>query len=124
MNERSQQKPSAAAGKSAMRLRGLIRKEFLQIFRDPSSIAIAFLMPVVLLLLFGYGVSLDSESIPVALVVEQPSADTASFTAAFNESRYFVPTSYATTQAAESAMMAGKVNAVLVLRQDLSLIHI
>ncbi len=118
MNERSQQKPSAAAGKSAMRLRGLIRKEFLQIFRDPSSIAIAFLMPVVLLLLFGYGVSLDSESIPVALVVEQPSADTASFTAAFNQSRYFVPTSYASTQAAESAMMAGKVHAVLVLRQD------
>ena len=101
-----------------MRLRGLMRKEFLQIFRDPSSIAIAFLMPVVLLLLFGYGVSLDSESIPVALVVEQPSADTASFTAAFNNSRYFVPTSYATTRAAETAMMAGKVNAVVVLRQD------
>ena len=118
MNDRSHQKRSAAAGKSAMRLRGLIRKEFLQIFRDPSSIAIAFLMPVVLLLLFGYGVSLDSESIPVALVVEQPSADTASFTAAFNKSRYFVPTSYATTQAAETAMMAGQVNAILVLRQD------
>lgn len=101
-----------------MRLRGLIRKEFLQIFRDPSSIAIAFLMPVVLLLLFGYGVSLDSESIPVALVVEQPSADTASFTAAFHKSRYFVPTSYATIQAAENDMMAGKVNAIVALRQD------
>jgi ABC-2 type transport system permease protein len=101
-----------------MRLRGLIRKEFLQIFRDPSSIAIAFLMPVVLLLLFGYGVSLDSESIPVALVVEQPSADTTSFTAAFHKSRYFVPTSYATTRAAETDMMAGKVNAIVVLRQD------
>jgi ABC-2 type transport system permease protein len=71
-----------------MRLRGLMRKEFLQIMRDPSSIGIAFLMPLVLLLLFGYGVSLDSENIPVALVVEQPSADTASFTASFHESRY------------------------------------
>jgi len=101
-----------------MRLRGLIRKEFMQIFRDPSSIAIAFLMPVVLLLLFGYGVSLDSESIPVALVVEQPSADTASFTATFHKSRYFLPTSFATTQAAETEMMAGRVNAIIVLRQD------
>jgi ABC-2 type transport system permease protein len=118
VNDRSPQNRSETSGKSAMRLRGLIRKEFLQIFRDPSSIAIAFLMPVVLLLLFGYGVSLDSESIPVALVVEQPSADTASFTAAFNNSPYFVPTSYATTQSAETAMMAGKVNAVVVLRQD------
>jgi len=101
-----------------MRLRGLIRKEFLQIFRDPSSIAIAFLMPLVLLLLFGYGVSLDSESIPVALVVEQPSADTASFTAAFHKSRYFLPASFSTTQAAETAMMAGDVDAIVVLRQD------
>ena len=34
-------------------MRGLIRKEFYQVLRDPSSIAIAFLMPVVLLLIFG-----------------------------------------------------------------------
>jgi len=115
---RRRQGGPAAPGKSGMRLRGLFRKEFLQIFRDPSSIAIAFLMPVILLLLFGYGVSLDSESIPVALVVEQPSADTASFTAAFHKSRYFVPTSFSTTQAAEAEMMAGRVNAIVVLRQD------
>ena len=38
-----------------MRLRGMVRKESLQILRDPSSIAIAFVMPVVLLLLFGFG---------------------------------------------------------------------
>jgi len=41
----------------SMRLRALVRKEFLQIVRDPSSIAIAFLMPLFLLLLFGHGVS-------------------------------------------------------------------
>jgi len=103
-----------------MRLRGLIRKEFLQIVRDPSSIAIAFLMPIFLLLLFGYGVSLDSEHIPLALVVEQPNADTASFTAAFKQSRYFNPVAYADTREAEQALMAGRVNAIVVLRQDFS----
>ncbi len=116
MNAR--QNRDGVAGTFGMRLRGLMRKEFLQIFRDPSSIAIAFLMPLILLLLFGYGVSLDSESIPVALVVEQPSADTASFTAAFHKSRYFVPTTYATTREAEAAMMARRVKAIVVLRQD------
>jgi len=105
-------------GGSRMRLRGLIRKEFLQIMRDPSSIAIAFLMPIFLLLLFGYGVSLDSEHIPVALVVEQPSTDTTDFAAAFGQSRYFQPVMYASSSEAEHAMMAGKVNAILVLRQD------
>ncbi|HMA12576.1 MAG TPA: ABC transporter permease [Steroidobacteraceae bacterium] len=116
MSERSA--PTRAGGGAGMRLRGLMRKEFLQIVRDPSSIAIAFLMPLVLLLLFGYGVSLDSENVPVALVVEQPSADTASFTAAFQESRYFRPTLYNDLHQAEAAMMAGRVHAIVVLRQD------
>lgn len=101
-----------------MRLRGLIRKEFLQIVRDPSSIAIAFLMPVVLLLLFGYGVSLDSEHVPLGLVVEQPDADTASFTASFRNSRYFSSVSFRNTPQAVEAMMAGRINAVIVLRHD------
>jgi len=112
------QDPMPTGGGTGMRLRGLMRKEFLQIMRDPSSIGIAFLMPLVLLLLFGYGVSLDSENIPVALVVEQPSADTASFTAAFHESRYFRPSLFNDLQQAEAAMMAGDVNAIVVLRQD------
>jgi ABC-2 type transport system permease protein len=120
MSHYPQQNKSDSSGKFGMRLRGLIRKEFLQIFRDPSSIAIAFLMPVVLLLLFGYGVSLDSESIPIGVVVEQPSADTANFTTSFNESRYFVPTAFSTTHAAETAMKTGRVNAIIVLRQDFS----
>ena len=72
-----------------MRMSGSIRKELLQILRDPSSIAIAFLMPFVLLLLFGYGVSLDAEHVPVALVVEQPDAETASLVGSFMASRYF-----------------------------------
>lgn len=108
----------ARSGSSRMRLRGLIRKEFLQIVRDPSSIAIAFLMPIFLLLLFGYGVSLDSEHVPVAIVVEQPGADTSDFIAAFHQSRYFDPHAYADTRDAEQAMMAGRVNAIVVLRQD------
>ncbi|MGV8935394.1 MAG: ABC transporter permease [Gallionellaceae bacterium] len=103
---------------SRMRLRGLIRKEFLQIMRDPSSIVIAFVMPILLLLLFGYGVSLDSEHVPLALVVEKPSADTADFIATFHQSRYFIPSSYASTREAEQAMLAGRVNAIVVLRQD------
>ena len=107
-------------GSARMRLRGLMRKEFLQIMRDPSSIAIAFLMPLFLLLLFGYGVSLDSEHVPVALVVEQPDADTASFTASFHRSRYFTPMFYATSKQAERAMLAGKVSAIIVLREDFS----
>ena len=106
--------------KRRMRLMGLIRKEFLQIMRDPSSIAIAFLMPLVLLLLFGYGVSLDSEHIPLGVVIEAPSADASNFAAAFPESRYFRTSYFTDTPHAVEAMMAGRVNAIIVLRQDFS----
>lgn len=105
-------------GGSWMRLRGLVRKEFLQILRDPSSIAIAFLMPVVLLLLFGYGVSLDAENVPVAIVAERPGADTASFTSAFSNSRYFETVVLGDMQEAEAALMEGRVNGIIRLRAD------
>ena len=71
------------AAAARMRVRAMIRKESLQILRDPSSIAIAFVMPVLLLLLFGFGVSLDAKDIRLAVVVEQPDANTTSLTGAF-----------------------------------------
>jgi len=101
-----------------MRLRGLVRKEFLQIVRDPSSIAIAFVMPVFLLILFGYGVSLDAERVPLAVVVERPNADTADFVAAFRGSKYFAPTDVATMPQAIERMLEGRVDAILRLRAD------
>jgi len=105
-------------GGAAMRLRGLVRKEFLQIVRDPSSIAIAFVMPLVLLLLFGYGLSLDVEHVPVALVVERPSADTADFVGSLEGSRYFAPLAVPGMRAAEQALLEGRVDAIVRLRAD------
>ena len=109
--------PSAAR---YMRLRGLIRKESLQILRDPSSIAIAFIMPVVLLLLFGYGVSLDAKDIRLALVVEQPDAQTTSLTSAFHQSKYFIPITFHSIQPAERALIAHDVDGIIWLRDDFS----
>lgn len=101
-----------------MRVRGLLLKEWLQILRDPSSIAIAFVMPVVLLLIFGYGVSLDAKRVPLALVVEQPNRETASFMAGFFESPYFVPVRFSTVQQADLAMQARRVDGIVWLRSD------
>ena len=103
-------------GGAAMRLRGLVRKEFLQIRRDPSSIAIAFVMPVVLLLLFGYGVSLDAEDVPLGIVIDAPSGDTAGFAATLHGTDYFDATVLADMEAAEAALVAGRVDGVVHLR--------
>jgi ABC-2 type transport system permease protein len=108
----------SARGGSLTRLRGLVRKEFLQIVRDPSSIAIAFIMPVALLLLFGYGLSLDTDHVPVAVVAEHPSADTTDFIGSLAGSRYFAPIMLRDMPTAEQLLLDGRVNAIVRLRAD------
>jgi ABC-2 type transport system permease protein len=103
-----------------MRLRGMIRKESLQVLRDPSSIAIAFVMPVILLLLFGFGVSLDARHVRLALVVEQPDTNTASLTGAFGGSEFFAPVIYRNIHQAEQALVAHEVDGIVWLRGNFS----
>jgi ABC-2 type transport system permease protein len=103
-----------------MRLRGLVRKEFLQILRDPSSIAIAFLMPVLLLFLFGYGVSLDAEHVPVGIVVEKPDQNTAGFIGSFSHSRYFDPIILSDMAEAVDLLKLGRIDGIIHLRQNFS----
>ena len=52
-----------------MAMRGLLVKETWQILRDPSALLIAFLLPVVLLIIDGYGISLDARRMRLAVVV-------------------------------------------------------
>lgn len=117
-------KPGAANRPPAtlrlMRLKGLVRKEFLQVLRDPSSLGIALFLPLVLLLIFGYGVSLDARHVPLAIVVEQPSPQTAGFTAGFDHSEYFAPQPFADIRAAEQALRTGEVDGIVWLRSDFS----
>lgn len=109
---------TVGGGINPMRLRGLVRKEFLQIVRDPSSIAIAFVLPLILLLLFGYGVSLDAQDLPLAIVVEQPSPAADSFVASFNQSHYFEPIHFGSIQEAEQAVERGQVHGIVWLRNN------
>ena len=90
-----------------MRVRGLLRKELLQIRRDPSSVALALVMPLVLLFLFGYGVSLDAEDVPVALVVERSSPAAENLAGRFTLSRYFLVTRVQTLREAVALSRAG-----------------
>lgn len=100
----------------ALRLRGMIRKEWLQVMRDPSSIAIAFFLPLLLLLIFGYGVSLDAKNIRIGLVIEQPDGPSLSFAGGFEHSPYFAPISLPSIQEAEIALRQSKIDGIVWLR--------
>lgn len=71
------------------RMKALIIKEFYQIIRDPSSILISVILPMILLFLYGYGVSLDLNHLRIGLVLEDTSPDVQSFAKALTDSRYF-----------------------------------
>lgn len=103
-----------------MRIHGLIRKELLQIRRDPSAIAIALILPLVLLVLVGYGVSLDVQHVPLALVTEHPSPQTQAFLSGFYRSRYFAPRVYPDIATARRALTRRQVDAIVWLRGDFS----
>ncbi len=106
---------NAGAG---LRLRGMVRKEWLQVIRDPSSIAIAFVLPMLLLLIFGYGVSLDSKHIPIALVAEHPGPQSASFLGGFEQSPYFSPMTVPSIQEAETLLRQNRVDGIVWLRDN------
>ena len=66
----------------------LVKKESLQIVRDPSSVLIAFVLPLILLFIFGYGVNLDSNNVKIGLVVEDDSPEVTSLVSAFVSSKF------------------------------------
>lgn len=64
---------------SIRRVRALIVKEFYQIIYDPSSILISVVLPIILLFLYGFGVSLDLDTVNIGLVLEDRAPDAQSF---------------------------------------------
>lgn len=102
------------------RLIGMVRKESLQILRDPSSIAIAFVLPIVMLFLFGYGVSLDAKNVSIGFVVESQDNETNYLRAAFDHSEYFDSISFDSIQEAEQALRQQQIAGIVWLRSDFS----
>jgi len=105
---------------SLLRLRGLLRKEMLQIRRDPSSILLAIVMPVALLFLFGYGVSLNPTLVPVVIVSDDHSAAARELTARFELSPYFAPIFVGSTRQAEELVSEGQADGIIQLRGNFS----
>src|SRR5512142_1689231 len=72
-----------------IRLNAIARKEFLQIVRDPRSLALAISIPVLLLLLFGYALTLDVDRIPTVLLDLDGTPRSREISGHFFSSRYF-----------------------------------
>ncbi|PXW45026.1 ABC transporter permease [Dickeya zeae] len=100
------------------RLRALCLKETRQILRDPSSALIAFVIPLLLLFIFGYGINLDSSRLNVGVLMEQHSAEANSLARAFTGSPFLAVTLSDNRPALIEKMQAGQIRGLIVIPAD------
>jgi ABC-2 type transport system permease protein len=110
----------AASRAKVRRIWALMRKESYEVVRDPSSVAIGIVMPVMLVLLFGYGLSLDVKNVPVAVVLEDSSPTARELAASFQLSPYFDARLLTAMPQAQQLMLEGKVDGIVRIRSDFS----
>jgi ABC-2 type transport system permease protein len=101
---------------SFARLWAVSRKEMLQLRRDARSLYLAFILPVVLLLLFGYAISFDIRDIEMAVLDESATAESRRLLQAFEGSGYFTVVEHlARYEDADEVLGAGRARLVLVV---------
>ena len=102
------------------RLTAMVTKEFRQLVRDNSSILIGIFLPILLIFIIGYGVSLDVKNVPIAVVLEDTSPTTYDVLSFLNGSEYFSPTYVTSMHEAEKMIDERNVDAILRIPSDFS----
>lgn len=101
-----------------VRLRALLRKEWRQMVRDRGTMLVGLLLPVALILLFGYGLSFDVARAPVAVVMEDTSPPAREALAGIGGSRWLVPVSADSMAQATALLRAHRVEAIVRVPVD------
>lgn len=101
------------------RLLAVSRKEFLHVRRDPRSLGLGIAIPVVLLLLFGYVLTLDVDRVPLAIWDRCATTESRELVSRFEGSRYFhIAMRAERYPEMEEAIDDGRVLAALVIPED------
>ena len=102
------------------RLLALCRKECMQIVRDPSSILIAFVLPFVLLFIFGYGVNLDANRVRLGLHVQDAGAEASQFANALEGSPFIALHRDGSLVHLKALLASGDIRGLVVITSEFS----
>ena len=106
---------------SIARLWAIARKEAIQLRRDARSLGLAFVLPVIMLILFGYAITTDVEHITTAIVDRDHTPESRALASAFSESNYFmVKATPQTDVGVEELIDLAKVRVVIVIPERFS----
>jgi ABC-2 type transport system permease protein len=106
------------ARRFAVRVGAMAAKEVLHIRRDPRTLYLALVMPAVLLLLFGYGVSFEVDHVPLAVCDADRSPASRALARAFSEPGEFDVVARCDPGEVEALFRRGRAQAALVIRPD------
>ena len=103
------------------RLRSLIRKEFIQITRDPRTLGLIIIIPVMQLFLLGYAATNDVTDVPMAVYDLDQSSDSRALIKAYNSAGYFLVThTISSLEELETLIEFGDVRVGLLIPPDYS----
>jgi ABC-2 type transport system permease protein len=101
------------------RISSIIRKEFLQLFRDPRSLALAVVMPIVQLFLLGYAATSDVRNISMAVWDQSKSPTSRQLLDAFRAADYFTIDYFVgSTEEYQKLIESGNARVALVIPAD------
>jgi len=93
-----------------------IRKEFIHILRDIRTMMIVLIMPVILLMLFGFAISTEINDIPIAVVVDEYTPQVRRDLTALENNPYITLTGVIEERRVDEVLRSGKVSAVIMMR--------
>lgn len=103
------------------RIRAVAHKEFIQIRRDPRSLALGLAIPVILIVLFGYALSLDIDHVPMVVWNQDGSKTSVDFLLNFKNSNYFsINAYYDNYRDLERDINRGRAMIAMVIPKDFS----
>jgi len=104
------------------RLFSIIRKEFIQIFRDPRTLALILVMPIIQLFLLGYAATTDVRNVPIAIWDQSRSSESRALLDAFRAADYFnIAYQVYSDGEIQSLIEGGKIRGALVIPPDYSI---
>jgi ABC-2 type transport system permease protein len=100
---------------NGQRVSGLVVKELSQAYKDPSSIITALIFPLILLFLYGYGVSLDMNGIRIGVVAEDTGPLARGLIRSLTATQYMEVHTLTNRKDAEALLTSGKFHGIVVI---------
>ena len=101
-------------------LLALIKKEIKQILRDPSSIVIAFILPIISITIYMYGINLDSVKITIGIKNDDNSPEVSTLVKSFGHSKYINSINYDNMEDIKTAILSSKIKGAVIIPNDFS----